>query len=290
MLTNPSTLGLFDENIEEIERIFHGAGALMYYDGANLNAVCGISRPGDMGFDVVHINLHKTFSQPHGGGGPGGGPIAVTAALEPFLPVPAVIRRDDRTFGLDFDRPKSIGKVRAFTGPFGVFVRSYAYIRSYGPGLRAMSETAVLNANYMAARLKGAYELPYDRLCMHEFVLSARGLKKEYGVSALDVAKRLMDYGFHPPTIYFPLVVPEALMIEPTETEPKERLDEFCDAMLAIAQEAATTPEIVHSAPHTRPVGRLDEVKAAKRVVVRYRFEDHPDLSADRAAVVSEGG
>jgi glycine cleavage system P protein (glycine dehydrogenase) subunit 2 len=290
MLTNPSTLGLFDENIEEIGRIFHGAGALMYYDGANLNAVCGISRPGDMGFDVVHINLHKTFSQPHGGGGPGGGPIAVTAALEPFLPVPAVIRNDDGTFGLDFDRPKSIGKVRAFTGPFGVFVRSYAYIRSYGPGLRTMSETAVLNANYMAARLKDAYELPYDRLCMHEFVLSARGLKKEHGVSALDVAKRLMDYGFHPPTIYFPLVVPEALMIEPTETEPKERLDEFCDAMLAITREAATDPDVVHGAPHTRPVGRLDEVKAAKRAVVRYGFEDHPDLSADRAAAVSEGG
>jgi glycine cleavage system P protein (glycine dehydrogenase) subunit 2 len=289
MLTNPSTLGLFDENIEEIERIFHGAGALMYYDGANLNAVCGISRPGDMGFDVVHINLHKTFSQPHGGGGPGGGPIAVTAALEPFLPVPAVIRKDDGAFGLDFDRPKSIGKVRAFTGPFGVFVRSYAYIRSYGPGLRTMSETAVLNANYMAARLKDAYELPYDRLCMHEFVLSARGLKKEHGVSALDVAKRLMDYGSHPPTIYFPLVVPEALMIEPTETEPKERLDEFCDAMLAIAQEAAADPDIVHTAPHTRPVGRLDEVKAAKRLVVRYGFDDHPDLSADRAVVASEG-
>jgi glycine cleavage system P protein (glycine dehydrogenase) subunit 2 len=290
MLTNPSTLGLFDENIEEIERIFHGAGALMYYDGANLNAVCGISRPGDMGFDVVHINLHKTFSQPHGGGGPGGGPIAVTAALEPFLPVPAVVRKDDGTFGLDFDRPRSIGKVRAFTGPFGVFVRSYAYIRSYGPGLRTMSETAVLNANYMAARLKDAYELPYDRLCMHEFVLSARGLKKEHGISALDVAKRLMDYGFHPPTIYFPLVVPEALMIEPTETEPKERLDEFCDAMLAIAREAATEPDVVRGAPHTRPVGRLDEVKAAKRAVVRYGFEAHPDLSADRAAVASEGG
>jgi glycine dehydrogenase subunit 2 len=290
MLTNPSTLGLFDENIEEIESIFHGAGALMYYDGANLNAVCGISRPGDMGFDVVHINLHKTFSQPHGGGGPGGGPIAVTAALEPFLPVPAVIRKDDGTFGLDFDRPRSIGKVRAFTGPFGVFVRSYAYIRSYGPGLRTMSETAVLNANYMAARLKDAYELPYDRLCMHEFVLSARGLKKQHGVSALDVAKRLMDYGFHPPTIYFPLVVPEALMIEPTETEPKERLDEFCDAMLAIGQEAAADPEVVHSAPHTRPVRRLDEVKAAKRVVVRYGFENHPDLSGDRAAVVPDAG
>jgi glycine dehydrogenase subunit 2 len=286
MLTNPSTLGLFDENIEEIERIFHGAGALMYYDGANLNAVCGISRPGDMGFDVVHINLHKTFSQPHGGGGPGGGPIAVTEALEPFLPVPAVIQRDDGTFGLDYDRPKSIGRVRAFTGPFGVFVRSYAFIRRYGPQLREMSEAAVLNANYLLARLKEAYDLPFDRLCMHEFVLSARSLKKEYGVSALDVAKRLMDYGFHPPTIYFPLIVPEALMIEPTETEPKERLDEFCEALLAIAHEAAANPEVVHAAPHSRPVGRLDEVKAAKRAVVRYLFEDHPDLSEQAPAAV----
>ena len=220
MLTNPSTLGLFDENIEEVQRIFHQAGALMYYDGANLNAVCGISRPGDMGFDIVHINLHKTFSQPHGGGGPGGGPIAVRAMLEPFLPVPAVVERDGG-FALDFDRPQSIGKVRGFTGPFGVFVRSYAYMRMYGPGLREMSETAVLNANYVRARLMDAYELPYDRLCMHEFVLSARNLKRDYGVTALDVAKRLMDYGFHPPTIYFPLVVPEALMIEPTETETK---------------------------------------------------------------------
>jgi glycine dehydrogenase subunit 2 len=282
MLTNPSTLGLFDENIEEIERIFHGAGALMYYDGANLNAVCGISRPGDMGFDIVHINLHKTFSQPHGGGGPGGGPIVVTKALEPFLPVPAVIRRDDG-FGLDFDRPKSIGKVRAFTGPFGVFVRSYAYIRSYGPQLREMSEAAVLNANYLLARLKDAYDLPFDRLCMHEFVLSARTLKREHGISALDVAKRLMDYDIHPPTIYFPLIVSEALMIEPTETEPKERLDDFCAAMLAIAREAATDPDLIHEAPHSRPVRRLDEVKAAKRAVVRYRFDQHPDLSDETA-------
>jgi glycine dehydrogenase subunit 2 len=284
MLTNPSTLGLFDENIEEIERIFHGAGALMYYDGANLNAVCGISRPGDMGFDVVHINLHKTFSQPHGGGGPGGGPIAVAEALEPFLPVPAVVRRANGAFGLDFDRPKSIGKVRGFTGPFGVFVRSYAYIRAYGPGLREMSEAAVLNANYLLTRLKDAYDLPFDRLCMHEFVLSARTLKKEHGVSALDVAKRLMDYGFHPPTIYFPLIVPEALMIEPTETETKETLDSFADAMGAIAREAAEEPELLKEAPHDRPVKRLDEVKAAKRAVVRYRFEDHPDLAAEPTA------
>jgi glycine dehydrogenase subunit 2 len=272
MLTNPSTLGLFDENIEEIERIFHGAGALMYYDGANLNAVCGVSRPGDMGFDIVHINLHKTFSQPHGGGGPGGGPIAVRGILEPFLPVPALTRSDDGTFALDFDRPKSIGKVRGFTGPFGVFVRSYAYMRMYGPRLREMSEAAVLNANYVLARLKDAYDLPFDRLCMHEFVLSARSLKRDHGVTALDVAKRLMDYGFHPPTIYFPLIVPEALMIEPTETETKETLDAFCDAMLAIAREAAESPELLKEAPHSRPVQRLDEVRAAKNPIVTYGF------------------
>jgi glycine dehydrogenase subunit 2 len=236
-----------------------------------------------MGFDVVHINLHKTFSQPHGGGGPGGGPIAVTKALEPFLPVPAVIRRQDGGFGLEFDRPKSIGKVRGYTGPFGVFVRSYAYIRTYGPLLREMSEAAVLNANYLLARLKDAYELPFDRLCMHEFVLSARNLKRDHGVSALDVAKRLMDYDFHPPTIYFPLIVPEALMIEPTESEPKERLDDFGEAMLAIVREAATEPELLHGAPHSRPVGRLDEVKAVKRAVVRYGFEEHPSLADEPA-------
>jgi glycine cleavage system P protein (glycine dehydrogenase) subunit 2 len=280
MLTNPSTLGLFDEHIEEIAAIFHDAGALLYYDGANLNAVCGISRPGDMGFDIVHINLHKTFSQPHGGGGPGGGPIVVREKLEPFLPVPAVVK-DGEGFRLDFDRPKSIGKVRGYTGPFGVFVRSYAYIRSYGPRLREMSETAVLNANYLLAQLKDAYELPFDRLCMHEFVLSARVLKREHGISATDVAKRLMDYGFHPPTIYFPLVVPEALMIEPTETEAKETLDAFADAMLAIAREAADDPEVIKSAPHGRPVKRLDEVRAAKRAIVKYGYEEHPDATGE---------
>jgi glycine dehydrogenase subunit 2 len=277
MLTNPSTLGLFDEHIEEIARIFHDVGALLYYDGANLNAVCGISRPGDMGFDIVHINLHKTFSQPHGGGGPGGGPIVVRDVLEPFLPVPAVVRNGDR-FRLDHDRPKSIGKVRGYTGPFGVFVRSYAYIRSYGPKLREMSEVAVLNSNYLLARLRDAYDLPFDRLCMHEFVLSARSLKRAYGITALDVAKRLMDYGFHPPTIYFPLVVPEALMIEPTETEAKETLDAFVEAMLAIAREAESEPDVVRSAPHGRPVQRLDEVRAAKRAIVKYEFDEHPDL------------
>jgi glycine dehydrogenase subunit 2 len=280
MLTNPSTLGLFDEHIEEIARIFHEIGGLLYYDGANLNAVCGISRPGDMGFDIVHINLHKTFSQPHGGGGPGGGPIAVRRQLEPYLPVPAVVP-DGKRFRLDYDRPQSIGKVRAFTGPFGVFVRSYAFILAWGRELRTMSEDAVLNANYLLARLKSTYELPFDRLCMHEFVLSARRLKREHGITALDVAKRLMDYGFHPPTIYFPLIVPEALMIEPTETETKETLDSFADAMLAIAQEASREPELLKEAPHNRPVQRLDEVKAAKRAVVRYRFDDHPDLAAE---------
>jgi glycine dehydrogenase subunit 2 len=287
MLTNPSTLGLFDENIEEIRDIFHGVGALMYYDGANLNAVCGISRPGDMGFDIVHINLHKTFSQPHGGGGPGGGPIAVRDRLEPFLPVPAVVR-DGAAFRFDYDRPKSIGKVRGFSGPFGVFVRSYAFIRSWGPALKEMSEVAVLNANYLLARLKDGYELPFDRLCMHEFVLSARRLKREHGLTALDVAKRLMDYGFHPPTIYFPLIVPEALMIEPTETEAKETLDAFVEAMLAIVREAADSPEELKDAPHHRPVGRLDEVKAAKRALVRFGFEEHPDLSAEPAAAGME--
>ena len=289
MITNPSTLGLFDENIEEISRIFHDAGGLMYYDGANLNAVCGISRPGDMGFEIVHINLHKTFSQPHGGGGPGGGPVAVSKRLEPFLPVPAIVRDGDGDgYGLDYDRPQSIGKVRGFLGPFGVFVRSYAFIRAYGPALREMSEVAVLNANYLLARLREAYELPFDRLCMHEFVLSARRLKREHGVSALDVAKRLMDYGFHPPTIYFPLIVPEALMIEPTETEAKETLDAFADAMEAIAREAAEQPELLKEAPRGTPVGRLDEVKAAKRAVVRYQFEQHPDLSVEPAAAVVE--
>jgi glycine dehydrogenase subunit 2 len=275
MLTNPSTLGLFEEGITEIADIFHSAGALLYYDGANLNAVCGISRPGDMGFDIVHYNLHKTFSQPHGGGGPGGGPVAVRKELEQFLPVPVVVRDGDR-FRLEYDRPKTIGKVRGFGGPFGVFVRAYAFMRMWGPGLRDMSEIAVLNANYVLARLREAYDVPVDRHCMHEFVVSARSLKREHGVTALDVAKRLMDHGYHPPTIYFPLIVPEALMIEPTETETRETLDAFCDAMLAIAREAADDPQMLKDAPHTRPVSRLDEAEAAKRLLVRYGFDEHP--------------
>jgi glycine cleavage system P protein (glycine dehydrogenase) subunit 2 len=273
MITNPSTLGLFEEGIEEIERIFHGAGALLYYDGANLNAVCGIARPGDMGFDVLHFNLHKTFSQPHGGGGPGAGSVAVRDTLEPFLPAPVVVR-EGGVFRLEHDRPKSIGRVRGFGGPFGVFVRAYAFIRMWGPGLKEMSEIAVLNANYQLAQLRDAYELPYDRLCMHEFVLSARNLKREHGTTALDVAKRLMDYDFHPPTVYFPLVVPEALMIEPTETEARETLDEFCQAMLQIVREAEDEPELLKTAPHSRPVSRPDEAYAAKRLVVRHHFDD----------------
>ena len=277
MLTNPSTLGLFDEGIEEVARIFHDAGALLYYDGANLNAVVGISRPGDMGFDIVHYNLHKTFSQPHGGGGPGGGPVAVRDTIEPYLPAP-VVARDGDAYRLDHDRPRSIGRVRGFAGPFGVFVRSYAYMRAYGPGLKEMSEVAVLNANYLLARLKDVYDLPYDRHCMHEFVLSARNLKREHGIAALDVAKRLMDYDIHPPTIYFPLVVSEALMIEPTETEPKERLDGFVVAMRRIAKEAAESPALLKEAPHGRPVRRLDEVRAAKQPVLRYLFDEHPAL------------
>jgi glycine dehydrogenase subunit 2 len=274
MLTNPSTLGLFDENIEAIRDVFHGAGALMYYDGANLNAVCGISRPGDMGFDIVHINLHKTFSQPHGGGGPGGGPIAVREPLARFLPRPVLVRDGDR-YRLDHDRPESIGKVRGYAGPFGVFVRSYAFMRAWGPALREMSEVAVLNANYVLAKIREAYDLPYDRLCMHEFVVSAQGLKREHGIAASDVAKRLMDFGFHPPTVYFPLVVPEALMIEPTETEAKETLDAFAEALIEIAREAADDPDVVRSAPHGRPVGRLDEARAVKQLVLRHRFEEN---------------
>jgi glycine dehydrogenase subunit 2 len=225
-----------------------------------------------MGFDVVHFNLHKTFSTPHGGGGPGAGPVAVRRALEPFLPVPRIARRDDGSFALDCEHDKSIGRVRGFLGPFGVFVKAYAFIRVYGPALREMSEAAVLNANYLLARLKDVYELRYDRLCMHEFVLSACALKREHGISALDVAKRLMDLGIHPPTVYFPLVVPEALMIEPTETEALETLDNFVAAMRQIAAEAAQNPELLHEAPHDRPVERLDEAAAVKRAIVRYEF------------------
>jgi glycine dehydrogenase subunit 2 len=281
MLTNPNTLGLFDRNIEEIAKIVHDVGATLYYDGANLNAVMGISRPGDMGFDIVHFNLHKSFTQPHGGGGPGAGPIAVSERIAPFLPVPQVVQRDASngdgrpSFDLDYERPKSIGKLRGFQGNFGVFVRSYAYICSLGAeGLKDVSEVAVLNANYLKARLaeEGVAEylpIAYDRTCMHEFVLSGRGAKEKLGIRTLDIAKRLLDHGVHPPTVYFPLLVDEALMIEPTETETKERLDHFADAIREILEEAAKDPEVAKNAPYTTPVRRLDEAGAAKRPVVR---------------------
>jgi glycine cleavage system P protein (glycine dehydrogenase) subunit 2 len=269
MLTNPSTLGLFERDIVEIARLVHEVGGLLYYDGANLNAVMGISRPGDMGFDIVHFNLHKSFSTPHGGGGPGSGPVAVRAALEPYLPRPVVAREGDR-YLLDDDRPRSIGKVRSFYGNVGMAVRAYAYIRTHGPdGLREVSETAVLNANYLLARLRGLFTVPYDRLCMHECVLSARELKRRYGVRALDVAKRLLDFGVHPPTVYFPLVVDEAIMIEPTETETLETLDAFVAAMAQVVAEAEEDPERVMLAPWTTPVRRLDDARAVKRPVLR---------------------
>jgi glycine dehydrogenase subunit 2 len=288
MLTNPNTLGVFDTNIEEIARLVHGVGATLYSAGANLNAVMGRARPGDMGFDIVHYNLHKTFTQPHGGGGPGAGPIAVSDRIEPFLPRPQVVRLTSPegracesgrakpySFDLDFERPQSIGRLRGFQGNYGVFVRSYAYILSLGgDGLQEASETAVLNANYLLARLKEAgvaEHLPvaYDRLCMHEFVLSGAPMKRNLGIRTLDLAKRLLDEGFHPPTVYFPLLVDEALLIEPTETETKETLDAFADAIAAILREAAEDPEIARNAPYTTPVRRLDEAAAAKRPVIR---------------------
>jgi glycine dehydrogenase subunit 2 len=279
MLTNPNTLGIFDRNIEEIAGIVHGVGATLYYDGANLNAVMGISRPGDMGFDIVHFNLHKSFTQPHGGGGPGSGPIAVSDRIEPFLPVPRVTRSADGTFDLDDARggrgSKSIGKLRGFQGNYGCFVRAYAYIRSLGAeGLKDASETAVLNANYLLARLRSlgvadALPLAFGELCMHEFVLSGSPMKRELGIRTLDLAKRLLDHGFHPPTVYFPLLVDEALLIEPTETETRETLDAFAEAVAAILREAQEDPQIARNAPYTTPVRRLDEAGAAKRPVIR---------------------
>jgi glycine cleavage system P protein (glycine dehydrogenase) subunit 2 len=275
MLTNPNTLGLFDEHIEEIARIVHGVGATLYYDGANLNAVMGRARPGDMGFDIVHYNLHKTFTQPHGGGGPGAGPIAVSDRIEPYLPAPQVVRREDGTYDLDHDRPKSIGRLRGFQGNYGVFVRSYAYILSLGAdGLQEASEVAVLNANYLLARLRELgvdRHLPaaYDRLCMHEFVLSGAPMKRELGIRTLDLAKRLLDHGYHPPTVYFPLLVDEALLVEPTETETKETLDAFAEALADILREAEEDPEVARNAPYSTPVRRLDEAGAVRRPVLR---------------------
>ncbi len=269
MVTNPNTLGLFEEEIVVVAKRIHEVGALMYMDGANLNALLGKARPGDMGFDIVHFNLHKTFSTPHGGGGPGAGAIGVMAALEPYLPVPR-IEEVEGSWRLTYDHPKSIGKIHGFYGNFLVMVRAYAYIRMMGPeGLERVAEDAVLNANYLMERLKSLLPVAYPRRCMHEFVLTGKLLKK-LGVRTLDIAKRLLDYGFHAPTIYFPLIVPEALMIEPTETETKETLDAFVAALQRILKEAEENPELLRTAPHTTPVRRLDEAWAARHPNLRY--------------------
>ncbi|GGB04941.1 glycine dehydrogenase subunit 2 [Macrococcus hajekii] len=269
MLTNPNTLGLFEEDILEIREIVHAAGGKLYYDGANLNAIMSKVRPGDMGFDAVHLNLHKTFTGPHGGGGPGSGPVGVKSDLIPYLPKPHIVKEND-TFKLDYERPESIGRVKPFYGNFGIYLRAYTYIRTMGPdGLKEVSETAVLNANYMMRRLQPYFELPYDRHCKHEFVISGVRQKK-LGVRTLDMAKRLLDFNFHPPTIYFPLNVEECMMIEPTETESKETLDSFCDTMIQIAKEVEENPDIVLEAPHHTVIGRLDETTAARKPVLRF--------------------
>jgi len=279
MLTNPNTLGLFESQILEISQVVHDAGALLYMDGANLNAMMGITRPGDMGFDVVHFNLHKTFSTPHGGGGPGSGPLGVKANLAPFLPVPVVAKRINKKgveeYYLDYKRPLSIGRMHSFYGNFGVIVKAYVYIRQIGAkGLREVSEDAIINANYLKENLKDYYHLPYDDACQHEFVLS--GVRqREKGVKTLDIAKRLLDFGLHAPTVYFPLIVSEALMIEPTETESKENLDEFIEAMIQIAKEVEENPEVVRSAPQNTPVTRLDEAKAARDLNVRWKEKEN---------------
>jgi glycine dehydrogenase subunit 2 len=268
MITNPNTLGLFDDQIKAITELVHAQGGLVYLDGANMNAILGITRPGDFGVDMMHYNVHKTFTGPHGAGGPGSGPIAVRKQLVPFLPAPLVVREPDG-YRLDYARPRSIGRVRSFFGNVGILLRGYCYIRTLGPqGLRAVSENAVLNANYLLSRIKGAYEVPYGGRCMHEFVASARNLRRERRISAMDIGKRLLDFGYHAPTVYFPLVVPEALMVEPTETESKETLDAFADALLRIREEDA---DFLHDAPHTLPVSRPDEVKAAKEPVLRWK-------------------
>jgi glycine dehydrogenase subunit 2 len=284
MITNPNTLGVYETHLPEIVRLVHEHGGLVYGDGANTNAIMGAARPGDVGMDVIHINLHKTFTTPHGGGGPGSGPVCFKKRLEPFQPSPVVVRRPSssgdgyavgdvgaREFALDYDRPQSIGRVRAFQGNFGMFVRAYAYIREMGgEGLTMASTLAVLNARYLWSRLKGHYLVPIDRPCMHEVVLSDAQLERETGVKTLDVAKRLLDYGYHSPTVYFPLVVQGALMIEPTETETKETLDDLADAMIAILREARETPELVKEAPHNTVVGRMDEARAARQPRLRW--------------------
>lgn len=289
MLTVPSTLGLFERNILEISRLVHEAGGLMYGDGANLNALVGHIRPGDLGFDVMHINLHKTFTTPHGGGGPGSGPVACKEPLAQFLPGP-IIKQEGGTY--DFVQPEhSIGRVKNFWGNFGMHVRAYTYIRHLGlKGLKRVSEDAIINANYIRANLKDTYWLPYDRICMHEVVLSGRNIKQQTGCKTLDIAKRLIDYGMHPPTVYFPLIVDEALMIEPTETESKETLDEFIAAMKAVAQEARTNPDLLHAAPTTTPVGRLDEVTAAREPNLRWRQPKPVEVEPQDLSFVAKVG
>ena len=270
MMTNPNTLGLFEEEILEIAKCVHQAGGLLYYDGANMNALVGICQPGDMGFDIVHLNLHKTFAVPHGSGGPGSGPVGVKKELIPFLPTPRIIS-EGHQYRFEKDSPRSIGKLRSFYGNFGAIIRSYAYIKALGKeGLKGISENAIINANYLKTKLKKAFEVPYGGFCMHEFVLSAVRQKKR-GVRALDIAKRLLDHGVYAPTIYFPLVVDEAMMIEPTETESKETLDEFIDILFKINEEIDKTPEKVLNAPHTTPVSRIDEVLAARHPNLRFR-------------------
>ncbi len=277
ILTNPNTLGLFESKIAEISEIVHGRGGLVYLDGANLNALLGIVKPGEIGFDMVHFNLHKTFSTPHGGGGPGGGGLAVSEELAPFLPVPIVVEKRGQ-YSLDYERPDSVGRIQGFYGNFGVMVKAYTYLRILGSqGLRAVSENAVINANYLMRCLGDFYRLPYKQNCMHEFVLSGENLK-EYGVRTLDVAKSLLDFGYHAPTIYFPLVVKEALMIEPTETESKETLDGFIEAMISIAREAKKDPEKLRGAPYHTPVRRLDDVRAARELDVRWKGQPGSDL------------
>ncbi|WP_042223473.1 aminomethyl-transferring glycine dehydrogenase subunit GcvPB [Oceanobacillus manasiensis] len=270
MLTNPNTLGLFETEIIEMAEIIHEAGGKLYYDGANLNAIMGYARPGDMGFDAVHLNLHKTFTGPHGGGGPGSGPVGVSEELAAYLPKPLLTKKEEK-YVFDYDRPSSIGRVKPYYGNFGINLRAYTYIRTMGAeGLKKASEYAVLNANYMMRKLQKEYDLPYDQHCKHEFVLSGKRQKK-LGVRTLDIAKRLLDYGYHPPTIYFPLNVEEAMMVEPTETESKETLDAFIDSMLAIAKEVEDNPEIVQEAPHNTIVNRMDETLAARKPVLRYQ-------------------
>jgi glycine dehydrogenase subunit 2 len=277
MLTNPNTLGKFEEEIDRIAHIVHAKGGFVYMDGANMNALMGVARPGDMGIDCMHLNLHKTFSTPHGGGGPGSGPIGVVEELEPFLPVPRVVRAEDGSLGLDFDRPESIGRVRAFFGNFGVFVRALAYIYTLGPdGLREACETAVLNANYVKKNLEDVYHVAFEGPVLHEVVFTDRAQQK-HGVRNGDIAKRIIDYGFYPPTMSFPLIAPGAIMVEPTETEAREELDLFVASMRAIAAECETDPETVRTAPHRTRVGRFDETAAARKPVLRWQPEPSPE-------------